>query len=269
VDLFPRMGDVQVAFAILTCCFMQRPSYLLWCTPPSSIFIKPFISFDSPFHKMFRHLLGPRSFDSHEGPLTHKQTSFLITFGGFGLISTSTITPTTYLRNWAFVALIIATRFMVDQHPFLLEAFHESIINFLSSNTLKTTCDLLPPLARACFRPFEQLIRQQIVQFQDSISERLHHHNLFNMLFDKTFKAHCHNPNIGFTIKCEVQGPMKPKVCLRVKHTFTNGGECKGWSLMTPKCTLTLGIALMRELQMFIALVKKEKEHQIGPSWHH
>jgi len=26
-----------------------------------------------------------------------------------------------------------------------------------------------------------------------------------------------------------------------VKHTFTNGEQCKGWSLMTPKCTPTLG----------------------------
>jgi hypothetical protein len=35
VDLFHRMGDVQIAFGILIHCFMQRPSYLLWYTPPS------------------------------------------------------------------------------------------------------------------------------------------------------------------------------------------------------------------------------------------
>jgi hypothetical protein len=71
------------------------------------------------------------------------------------------------------------------------------------------------------------------------------------------------HPNIGFTIKCEMQGPMKPKVCLGVKHTLTNGGECKGWSPMIPKCTPTLGVALVWELWMFKALVEKEKEHQI------
>ncbi len=38
----------------------------------------------------------------------------------------------------------------------------------------------------------------------------------------------CCNLNINFTRKCEIQMPMRPKVCLDVKHTLTNGGECKG-----------------------------------------
>ncbi len=71
-------------------------------------------------------------------------------------------------------------------------------------------------------------------------------------------------PNIGFATKCEVQGPMKPRTCLSVKHTFTNGGECKGRSLMTPKCTPILGVAFVQELQMFETLVGKTKKHQIG-----
>jgi len=37
------------------------------------------------------------------------------------------------------------------------------------------------------------------------------------------------------------------KVCLGVKQTFTSGGECKGWSPRTPKCTPSLGIALVWE----------------------
>jgi hypothetical protein len=51
------------------------------------------------------------------------------------------------------------------------------------------------------------------------------------------------------------------KVCLDVKHTFTNGGEYKGWSPMTPKCIPILGIALVQELQMFKALVAKVKKY--------
>jgi hypothetical protein len=56
-----------------------------------------------------------------------------------------------------------------------------------------------------------------------------------------------------------VQGPMRPRVCLGVKHTLTNGGKCKGWSVMTPKCTPILGVAIMWELRMFTTLVGKRK----------
>ncbi len=47
VDLFFRMGDVQIAFGILTHFFMQWSLCFLQCTPPSSTFIKSLISFDS------------------------------------------------------------------------------------------------------------------------------------------------------------------------------------------------------------------------------
>jgi hypothetical protein len=71
VDIYPIMEDVHVAFGILTHCFVQCPSYLLQCTPPSSTFIKSLISFDSSLHKIFGCFLGPRSFNSPKGPLVH------------------------------------------------------------------------------------------------------------------------------------------------------------------------------------------------------
>ncbi len=55
------------------------------------------------------------------------------------------------------------------------------------------------------------------------------------------------------------------RVCLGVKHTFKNGGKCKGWNLITPKCTPTLGVIFVKKLQMFRALVGKAKKHQIEP----
>jgi hypothetical protein len=55
----------------------------------------------------------------------------------------------------------------------------------------KATCDLLPPLVHTCLLPFEKFIMQQMVWLQDSISECLHHHTLFNMLFDRISEAHC------------------------------------------------------------------------------
>ncbi len=65
---------------------------------------------------------------------------------------------------------------------------------------------------------------------------------------------HCRNPTIRFVTKCEVQRPMRPRMCLGVKHTFINRGECKGWSPMTSKCTPILRIALMQKLWMFRTL---------------
>jgi hypothetical protein len=53
-------------------------------------------------------------------------------------------------------------------------------------------------------------------------------------------------------------------MCLGVKHIFKNGGEYNRWSPMTPKCTPTLGVAFMEELQMFRTLVGKANKHQFG-----
>jgi hypothetical protein len=75
---------------------------------------------------------------------------------------------------------------MVDQHPFLLEA-----LTWVNNNTFpfqqhfKATCDVQPPPTYACLPPFEQLIGQQMVQLQNSISKHLHHHTLSNMLCER------------------------------------------------------------------------------------
>jgi hypothetical protein len=99
VDFFSRMGDVQVAFGILIHCFMQCPSYFLWCTPPFSTFTKSFISFDSSFLYMFGCLLSLRSFDSPKGLLACKQTFLLIIFSGIGLILTTHHHPSNLFRE--------------------------------------------------------------------------------------------------------------------------------------------------------------------------
>jgi len=52
--------------------------------------------------------------------------------------------------------------------------------------------------------------------------------NCKQMFFNKMHNSQCRNLNIGFATKCEVQGPMRLKVCFGVKHILTNGGECKG-----------------------------------------
>ncbi len=79
----------------------------------------------------------------------------------------------------------------------------------------------------------------------------------------------CCNLNIRFATKCEILGPMRPMMCVNVKHIFKNGGECKGWNPMTPKCTPTLRVAFIWELRTFKVLVGKANKHQIEPPWHH
>jgi hypothetical protein len=80
---------------------------------------------------------------------------------------------------------------MVDQHPFLFETLAQVDNNtFPFQQHFKATSDLLPPLVRVCLLLFKQFIRQQMIQFQDSILECLHHHTFSNMLFDMASNAY-------------------------------------------------------------------------------
>jgi hypothetical protein len=63
---------------------------------------------------------------------------------------------------------------------------------------------------------------QQLLQHEEKGG-----HNALMCFFFTTLII-CHNPNIGFTTKFKVQGPMTLRVCLSVKHTFTNGGRVQG-----------------------------------------
>ncbi len=152
MNLLPIMGDVQVAFWILTHHFVQWPSYLLWCTFLLFTFIESFIYFDSFFLQMFGHLLGLRSFDNLEGPLACKQASIPITFTGIRFISIAAIIPTTYLGSWALIVLIITIRFMIDQRPFLLQALAQvNNITFLSNTSRWHVISYCPQFAHVFF----------------------------------------------------------------------------------------------------------------------
>ncbi len=87
-------------------------------------------------------------------------------------------------------------------------------------------------------------------------SVALNHKSSFSL-----FANSYHNLNIGFATKCGTSAHEAKRVCLGVKQILTNRGECKGWSLMTSKCTRTLGVAFMQELWMFGTLVGKENKH--------
>jgi hypothetical protein len=90
---------------------------------------------------------------------------------------------------------------MVDQHPFLFEVLARVDNNtFPFQQHLKAACDLLPPPTYACLPPFEQLIKQQMVQLQDFISKRVHHHTLSSMLSSEAHHARilsCFGPRVN------------------------------------------------------------------------
>jgi len=94
-------------------------------------------------------------FDSTKRPLARKQASLPITFDGIGLISASTIAPTTYLGSWVLVVSVIITRFMVDQCPFLLKVLARVDNHaFIFQQHLKATWGLLLPPTYVFLPPF-------------------------------------------------------------------------------------------------------------------
>jgi hypothetical protein len=61
-----------------------------------------------------------------------------------------------YLMNWGLVVPIIASRFLQDDHPFLLEAIRASNSSPFSFQVhLRWACDLLPLVAQVSILPFE------------------------------------------------------------------------------------------------------------------
>jgi len=79
------------------------------------------------------------------------------------------------------------------------------------------------------------------------------------------FDGWCRNPKIGFASKCEVQRPMGPRVCLGVKHTFPNGGECKGWSPMIPNVLQLWELHLCKSCECLEPWLKRQTNTKLSP----
>jgi hypothetical protein len=90
-----------------------------------------------------------------------------------------------YLGSWVFGTLVIATRFLLDSCPFLLE-----MIGVKSSGSLSFQAHLRSTLERVSslsgdgmHTPFEQLVERWTNWFQESALERLHEHSFFGIIF--------------------------------------------------------------------------------------
>jgi hypothetical protein len=65
--------------------------------------------------------MGPKSWESFQGPLTRCQAQLLISFVGIGLIFMEDCAPSIFLGSWALVALYLCSRFCIFDRPILEE----------------------------------------------------------------------------------------------------------------------------------------------------
>jgi hypothetical protein len=88
--------------------------------------------------------------------------------GGIGFIFTETITSIVYLGSWTSIVLVIAFRFLLDSHPFLLlEAIGVSNSGLLPFQPhLKLFRKFLSLTTATCLPLFEQLIKRKVDQLQ-------------------------------------------------------------------------------------------------------
>ncbi len=61
--------------------------------------------------------MGPRSWESFQGPLARCQVQLLISFGGIGLLSMEDCAPSVFLGNWVLVVLYLCSRFCIFDRP--------------------------------------------------------------------------------------------------------------------------------------------------------
>jgi hypothetical protein len=97
----------------------------------------------------------------------------------------------------------------------------------------------------------------------------VHFHWYCTILLVHMLKLYVATLTLGLWLSVKCKGPWVKRMCSCVKHTFTNGGECKRWSPMTLKCTPTLGVAFVWKSWRFKALVEKANKHSIRPPRYH
>jgi hypothetical protein len=93
------LRDLQVALALLTRVFVQRPSYLMRTVVPAPDFLAQLGEFDAQILQTLEELIGPGSFQGEVGELARMQASFPTSLGGLGVRSTARAAPATFLGS--------------------------------------------------------------------------------------------------------------------------------------------------------------------------
>jgi len=140
---------------------VKRPSYLLRAFSPLPSFRHELVSFDLTFMQICERLLGPSCFECLKPPLVHWEVMFPISRGSIGFILAKTIELMIFLGSWALVTLVITSRFLLDLHPFLLEAIGVSSSSSLPFQMhMRLSWKYFPPIAITCLSMLEQLVKR-------------------------------------------------------------------------------------------------------------
>jgi hypothetical protein len=156
VDAFSKLKDVHVDFGILFLMFHLEAFLFVLVLPSLLGFWNQLVIFYSTLMGVFKRLLGLGSLQCPKALLVHRQVALTIFIRGIGLISLNVIALVTYLKSWALVTFVIASRFLLDFHLFLLKAIVvNSSGSFLFQAHLRSPggCCMCPP-------PFEQLAEE-------------------------------------------------------------------------------------------------------------
>jgi hypothetical protein len=94
------------------------------------------------------------------------------------------------LGSWALVALVIAYRFLLDSHPFLLEVIGVSSLGLVPFKVHLKLFQEFFPLIATCLPSFEQLAQRGTYRFQEIISKIFHNQSFSNIISNMSFDSH-------------------------------------------------------------------------------
>lgn len=142
----PMLRDLQIALALLSLVFVQRPSYLMRTVAPSPEFRGQLQDYDGRVVGCLESLLGPDAFAGDAGELARRQVTLPTSLGGLGIRRTAAIAPAAFLGAWALVGSLVAGRFLRSGEPFLAGAVSDGVESGVLpfQIALRAARDLLP-----------------------------------------------------------------------------------------------------------------------------
>jgi hypothetical protein len=170
LSTLPMLQDLQVALALLTRVFVQRPSYLMRTVVPAPNFFAQLGEFDAQILQTLEELIGPGSFQGEVGELARMHASLPTSLGGLGVRSTARA-PAAFLGSWALVGSLVRQHFLRSGLPFLVSMVSDDVdagVLFFQV-ALRSARDGLPRSARPILAPFLELGRVS----ESRVQERL------------------------------------------------------------------------------------------------